>query len=71
MKPHRFIIHENFNRTTLFGDIGLIELDVPMNFTETIAKISQSKEFIDADAVAVTCGWGMSNVKRCDLFFHM
>lgn len=58
----RFIIHESWNSTLLIHDVGLIEVNTTIDFSERVRAIPLHRSFIGGAVEAVTSGWGRTNV---------
>ena len=69
-KSKRLIVHPNYNRTALTGDIGLIELDSPLNFSSTVRPISlPSRNIILPLTPVVATGWGTKSVSILPIIY--
>lgn len=65
-KTHKiktWVRHQNFSSTYMKNDIGLIQLEKPIEFDKFTAPIKVSHEFIDGGVDAIVSGWGRTNVK--------
>lgn len=61
-KPKKFIIHEKFNVPAFAHDVGLIQLQTPIEFNEKTQPIKLSRKFIEAGMNLKVTGWGFTSV---------
>lgn len=62
MQVKSLVVHEGFDREKVIHDIGLVELEQPINFTLKIAPIELNKSFINETLDVYTAGWGKTDV---------
>jgi secreted trypsin-like serine protease len=56
-----FVLHPNYNATTLDNDIGLVKIKVPLKFDENQAPIALSEDFLEDGTDVTLSGWGVLN----------
>lgn len=54
------IIHEDYNADTLYNDIALIHLEIPVNITDYVKPVNLSTKFADTKTFrkCIVAGWG-------------
>ncbi|KAK5640886.1 hypothetical protein RI129_009433 [Pyrocoelia pectoralis] len=55
------IIHENYNPLLLHNDIGLIDLDRKVTFTDVISPIGLGTQYLSAGVSVTISGWGKTS----------
>lgn len=60
----RFVRHEQYNGTLHIHDIGLIEVNTTIQFSQGVAPIPLRRTFVDGVVRAITSGWGRTNVSQ-------
>ncbi|WP_407807966.1 trypsin-like serine protease, partial [Staphylococcus aureus] len=54
----KYVLHPLYNIDTLENDIGVIELRLPVSFTDYIQPIGLPGRDVQDNAVAIAIGWG-------------
>lgn len=60
----RIVNHPEFNESSHFADISLLQTESSIQFTDVVHSISLRRQFVDEDAVATLSGWGWIRVRR-------
>lgn len=58
LKPEKFIIHENYERSRQLNDIGLIKLKTPVTYTREIQPICLPPAGSENFSKLIVAGWG-------------
>lgn len=61
-KVKKMYVHPEFDLKEIIHDIALFEVAEDIQFNENVTSISLEKEFINGSVLAVTSGWGRTNV---------
>lgn len=61
-KAEKFIVHKSYNNPKYAYDIGLIRVEIPIEFNDKVQPIKLSTKFIEPGLNLMASGWGLLNV---------